>query len=161
MDERSTHIDSTGKAKQIVVWEDRYATGIEMVDEQHQMLVVLTNELYAACLTGSEAKEAVFKKAMSRMVEYVRKHFAEEQQLLERIKYPMFLEHKKEHDTLVKNILEAAKDHDEGKIFTPNNFVRTLRDWVFDHIGISDRLYANYVAEQRRQGLLSDQLLNG
>ena len=161
MEERSTHIGGTGKAKQIVVWEDRYATGIEMIDEQHKMLVVLTNELYEACLTGSEAKEAMFKKAMGRMVDYVRKHFAEEQLLLERIKYPMFLEHKQEHETLVKNILEAAKEHDEGKIFTANNFVRTLRDWVFGHIGVTDRLYANYVAEQKRQGLLSDQQLNG
>jgi len=161
MEERSTHLGGDGKHKQLVVWEDRYATGVQQVDEQHQRLVILTNELYEACLTGNEEKEAVFKTAMSRMVDYVREHFAAELVILERIKYPRFHEHKQQHATLVQDILEAVKEHDEGKPFVPNNFVRTLKDWVFGHIAIYDRLYADYVADQKKKGLLSDQQING
>jgi len=161
MEERSAYIGSPENAKQLVVWEDRYATGVEEVDEQHQRLVVLTNELYEACLTGNEEKEAMFKTAMSRMVDYVREHFAAELVILERINYPRFQEHKQQHATLVQNILEAVKEHDEGKPFVPNNFVRTLKDWVFGHIAIYDRLYADYVVDQKKKGLLSIQQING
>jgi hemerythrin len=60
-----------------------------------------------------------------------------------------------QHDTLVRKILETVKDYDEGKRFVPRHFVMTLKDWVFSHIAISDKMYADYFAEQIRKGLLS------
>jgi hemerythrin len=140
----------------IVFWENKYATGIEVIDTQHKKLIDITNELYRACLSRSRTLDAVFKESMSRMVEYVRYHFTEEQELLQRIGYPKALEHKRQHDTLIKQILEAAKDYDSGKKFVPNTFVRTLRDWVFGHIAVSDKIFSDYINEQKRKGLLSE-----
>ena len=141
----------------IVTWDDKFATGIELIDNQHRQLVHLTNELYRACRMGNETLQTVFKESMGRMVDYVRFHFRAELEILQSIQYPDYAAHKNEHDTLVKNILDAAKDHNEGKKFIPNSFVRTLKDWVFGHIAVTDRLYALYVADQKRKGLLSDQ----
>ena len=143
----------------IVAWDDKFATGIELIDTQHMELVELTNKLYQACLSGDEG--AVFKEAMSRMVNYVRFHFGAEQQLLERIRYPAYADHKKEHEKLIKQILDAVKASGQGKNFVANNFVRTLKDWIFSHIMITDRMYANYVADQKKKGLLTDQMING
>ena len=138
----------------IVSWSDLYATGIAQIDKQHKELVSLTNQLYQACLEGKP--EAAFKEAMSRMVEYVRFHFTEELRLLEEIKFPKFSEHKRQHDTLIIEILEAVKEFNDGKKYIPNNFVRILKEWVFGHIAISDQTYATFVAEQRKNGLLAD-----
>ena len=145
----------------LVVWSESYATGIELIDNQHRELVNLTNHLYKACLTGEDAVKTVFKEAMSRMVEYVRFHFSAELEILARIHYPGYPEHKKQHDELVQKILEAAQDYNEGKKFIANQFVRTLKDWVFSHIAIYDKVYAAYVAEQKTKGLLTDQMLGG
>jgi hemerythrin len=146
----------------LVVWDDKYATGIKLIDSQHKELFSLTNELFHACLHGDEAyKGGVFKETMSRVVEYVRFHFGAEQELLQRINYPDYQEHKKQHDTLVLKILASVKDYNEGKNFVPNHFVRTLRDWILSHIALSDKLYAAYIAAQRKKGLLSDQVING
>ena len=150
-------IETTASDVSIVSWEPKYATGIELIDVQHRQLVVLTNELYKACRMGDTALQTVFKDAMSSMVEYVRFHFSAELDLLQCIKYPGFAAHKKEHDNLIKNILEAAKDYNVGKKFIPNSFVRTLKDWVFGHIAVSDRLYALYISEQKKKGLLNNQ----
>jgi len=144
---------------EIVIWEDKYATGIELIDNQHRRLVELTNQLYLACLAGDEALSTVFKDAMSRMVEYVRFHFSAELKLLNAIDYPDYHNHKKMHDNLVQDILDAAKDYSEGKRFVPNNFVHTLKDWVFGHIAVYDKIYAAYVAEQKRKGDLTDKML--
>ena len=146
--------------KEIVTWGESYATGIELIDYQHKELVKLTNQLYQACLAGNEVVEAVFKAAMSKMVDYVRFHFTAELELLKRIDYPDYNSHKKQHDTLVMNILEASKEYGDGKRFTPNNFVRTLKDWVFGHIAVSDKFYAAYVSEQKDKGLLTDEQIN-
>jgi hemerythrin len=127
-----------------------------VLDTQHKKLIDITNELYRACLSRSQTLDAVFKESMGHMVEYVRYHFTAEQELLQRIGYPKALEHKMQHDTLIKQILEAAENYGKGKKFVPNTFVRTLRDWVFGHIAVSDQIFSDYIREQKRKGLLSD-----
>jgi len=145
--------------EELVSWSDKYATGIELIDSQHHQLVDLTNELYRACLSGGDERLAVFKDAMSRMVEYVRFHFTAELKLLAAIKYPDYNSHKKMHNDLVEEILAASNKYDDGKKFIPNIFVRTLKDWVFGHIAVYDKIYAAYVAEQKRSGVLTDKML--
>jgi len=147
------------KKPDIVVWENKYSTGIELIDNQHKQLVELTNELYLACYAGEEALSTVFKDAMSRMVEYVRFHFTAELKLLSAINYPDYHNHKKMHDDLVHDILDAAKDFNEGKRFVPNNFIHTLKDWIFGHIAVYDKIYAAYIAEQLRLGQLTDKTI--
>ena len=148
--------------QEIITWGEKYATGIGLIDEQHKELVNLTNKLYLACLSGGDkAVGVVFKEAMSRMVEYVRFHFSAEQTLLKQINYPDYKDHKQKHDTLIRDILDAAKEYDEGKKFVPHNFVRTLKDWVFGHIAVYDKQYSFFVIDQKRKGLLSDQQING
>jgi len=145
----------------IVVWDEKYATGIPLIDSQHKELFSLTNELFRACLGGDIALQGVFKETMGRMVDYVRFHFSAEQDLLQKINYPDYQEHKKQHDTLVVKILEAVKEYSEGKKLVPNQFVRTLKDWILSHIAHYDKLYASYIAAQKKSGLLSDKEVDG
>jgi hemerythrin len=140
----------------IIEWSNVYKTGINKIDEQHKELVKLTNELYSACLSNPGALQTVFKDAMSRMVEYVKFHFTAELEILSRINYPDFPEHKKQHDELIHKILGAVKDYSEGKKFVPNNFVRTLKDWIFSHIAVYDKNYSLYIVSQKNKGLLAD-----
>ena len=145
----------------LVTWSELFAVGIDLIDNQHRELVNLTNQLYKACTTSEETLSVLFKDHLHSMVEYVRFHFTAELKLLERIKYPDYQEHKKQHDQLVIQILEAAKEFEGGKKLVPNHFVRTLKDWVFGHIGIYDQQYAAYVREQKHKGLLTDAEING
>ena len=144
----------------IVTWSNKYETGIDLIDNQHKELVILTNALYNACLDGKEQTDNVFKKAMGKMVDYVKYHFSMELVMLKNIKYPGYNEHKKQHDSLIENILAAAKEYGTGKQFVPNNFVRTLRDWVFGHIAVYDKAYSIYICDQKRKGLLFDEQIN-
>ena len=145
----------------LVAWSEMYRTGIKTIDEQHKELVNLTNELYRACLKRDNDLPVVFKNKMSRMVEYVKVHFSEELEILARVKYPDYTEHRLQHIQLIRNILDAAKSYEEGKNFVPNQFVRTLKDWIFGHIAISDKKYSFYIEEQKRKGLLTDEQITG
>jgi hemerythrin len=145
----------------LVSWSDVYKTGIELIDNQHKELVNLTNELYKACLTGNDTLQTVFLEAMSRMVEYVKFHFSAEVEILERINFPESAEHKRQHNELIKKILETSKEHNEGKKFVPNAFVRTLKDWIVSHIAVYDKNYALFIASQKSKGLLTDAQITG
>jgi len=152
---------NTNDNTDMVIWEEKYAIGIHLIDSQHKELFSLTNELFRACLGEEDTLESVFKETMERMVAYVRFHFGAEQELLERVKYPDYHEHVKQHETLIREILESVKEYNYGKKFVPNQFVRILRDWILSHIAHYDKLYAIYIATQKGNGLLSDKEING
>jgi hemerythrin len=159
---KSDYLDPRNTGPAIIVeWDEKYSTGIELIDSQHKQLVHLTNELYQACMGGDEELGTVFKEAMGRMVEYVRFHFGAEQEMLQRIKYPNYTEHVKLHTDLIKQIIEASNNFNKGKHFIANRFVMTLRDWILGHIGYYDKVYAAYVADQKKKGLLTDQQITG
>jgi len=143
-----------------LTWDESFKIGIALIDKQHKELVGYINQLYRACLAGNDAVAPAFKEAMSHMVDYVRLHFNTEQELLKRINYPSFNEHKKQHDELIKDILITAKNYRDGKKFVPHNFVRTLRDWVLSHIAVHDKAYSTYIHEQIGKGKITKQHLN-
>ena len=143
----------------IVSWEPKYSVGIKLINDQHMELIKLTNALYKACLSRDKSVAVVFKESMSHMVEYVRYHFNAEVSLLERVGYPNHYEHKKQHEALIREILIAVKNYEEGNKLAPNVFVRTLKEWVFGHIAICDQAYAAYIHENLKKGLITEDQL--
>jgi len=152
-------IENKSGNAEIVVWDNKYLTGIDIIDAQHKQLIVLTNKLFEACLTNEDVLQTVFKEAMSSMVLYVRSHFEFELKILQLINYPDYPNHKKQHDSLIKDILAAVKNYNEGKKFVPNHFVRTLRDWIITHIAVYDKKYSVYAWEQVKKGILTEKTL--
>ncbi|MDR1618463.1 MAG: bacteriohemerythrin [Treponema sp.] len=130
---------------QIVEWDESYSLGIPIIDRQHKKLIDMTNTLYKGCLAGDGAAQTWFMRTIHDAVEYVRYHFTTEEKLLQRIGYPEFAAHKKQHEDFVRKIIEEVQSFNDGKRFVPNNFVRFLRDWVLAHIAVSDKLYAKYL----------------
>jgi hemerythrin len=138
-----------------VEWEDRYALGIPIVDEQHKELLALTNALYQACRQGDETARLQFKEAVHSTVDYVKFHFSAEEKILERVKYPAIAKHKQEHEGFVKKVLEEVKSFESGKTFIPNAFARFLRDWILTHIALSDKEYTEYITRLKKAGELT------
>ena len=138
---------------EIVTWDQSYITGIELFDSQQREIFNITNQLYNACLDGRDQAALVFKETMSHMVDYVRFHFSAEQEVMKKADYPDYNNHKLQHDLFIKDIITAANEFDCGKIFTPNSFVRTLKDWIHGHIAYYDQGYAVFLADQKSKGL--------
>jgi hemerythrin len=135
-----------------IEWDQRYSVGIPKIDDQHKELVRLTNELYDSCMLDDEAMTAQFKSTLSSLVHYVTEHFGAEERLLQRVGYPHYAEHKKEHESFVKKMLDDMKLFRDGKAFVPNNFVRFLRDWTLSHIAVSDKQYSEFLFSLKKQG---------
>jgi hemerythrin len=143
------------KDANLVEWDDQYLIGIPRIDEQHKKLIDMTNELYLGCLKGDDAAKVYFLKTIHEAVDYVRFHFSTEEKILGRINYPDFTAHKKEHEDFAREIIQQVQAFQQGKKFVPNVFVRFLRDWVLAHIAVSDKRYAKYLADMKKQGLLA------
>ena len=127
-----------------ITWNSSYEVGIYSVDAQHKHLVDLTNQLYRACTGEQYALANEFRSVMKELVDYVMFHFKDEERIMQEVNYPDFKEHKQKHEQFVKEILASVDAYRNGKQFVPNSFVRFLRDWLFDHILIDDKAWAQY-----------------
>jgi hemerythrin len=138
----------------LVEWDDRYSVNIQLIDDQHKELINLTNSLYKGCLSGDETARSYFMETIRGTVDYVKYHFSAEEKMLENLKYPDFAQHKREHESFIKQILEDVERFQEGRKFVPNVFVRFLKDWILTHIAVQDKKYSKYIFDLKREGLL-------
>ncbi|MCL2192588.1 MAG: bacteriohemerythrin [Treponema sp.] len=137
-----------------IPWEDRFAVGIPLVDNQHKELLNLANALHDTCRQGKEFVPEGFKKTAGAAVEYVKVHFSTEEKIMERVNYPGMAEHKAEHQKFVRKVLEEVRNFEDGVSFVPNRFVAFLKDWILSHIALMDKKMADYVLDLAKRGLL-------
>jgi len=140
--------------KIIVAWQNSYSVGIRLVDEQHKELINLTNKLFVSCMAGQERSRQIFLDTIHSTVDYVGYHFGTEEKVMERINYPGYKEHKKEHTDFVREVFDKVEEFNSGKIFVPLSFVYFLRDWVLHHIAVSDRKLGDFLQAMHRSGML-------
>lgn len=129
----------------IVEWDERYSVGIQLIDDQHQELLRLINNFCLACAMDDEGAKTNFMLMIHGLVNYIKYHFAAEEQLLERIKYPDSAAHSRQHKEFIRDILERIENFQRGRAFSLKNFARYIKDWMLTHIALIDKKYATYI----------------
>lgn len=129
-----------------IQWNARYSVGIKEVDTQHNKLLGYINDLHDAMKTG-QAKD-VMGTIIQNLIKYTTTHFSLEEKLLSENNYPAYLAHKKEHDDFVRKVLEFQKSFQTGSTSLSIDMLNFLRDWLLNHIAVSDRKYSLYLNEK-------------
>jgi hemerythrin len=127
--------------KDFIEWLDEYSVGIPKVDEQHKSLVRMINELYTGCNQGREKANEIFRKTIKGLVEYVQLHFKTEEELFTKYGYPenSYRSHKNEHEQFIIKVSEMLNDFKENRIFTLDDIINFLKDWLLNHIAMVDK----------------------
>jgi hemerythrin-like metal-binding protein len=128
----------------LITWQDDYSVHFKVIDDQHQGLVKMTNELLEACNRGGAAADSAFMKTIHSAVEYAQVHFYTEEKYMKQANYPELEAHQAEHKLFVAKVLSAVKDFECGKACAENLAV-FLRDWLLNHIAGTDKKYAPYL----------------
>ena len=113
-------------------WSKSYETGIKKIDEEHQMLIQLINELEDA-MTSGKSKQTM-GQVLKNLVEYVKCHFKDEEKVMEKIGYDELERHKVLHKDLVNQVAGILIDLKNGKVWTPQELIGFLQNWVLCHI---------------------------
>ena len=137
-----------------VEWNTRLTFGIRLIDDQHEKLVNLTNNLHLACLESQETANRYFIEVAREAVKYVHYHFSTEEQVMLFLRYPHYLTHKKEHEIFVKEILRQTQMFSDQKNLVPNRYVQFLKDWVLSHIAVCDKSLAEYILNEQNNDKL-------
>jgi hemerythrin-like metal-binding protein len=124
------------------------------LDGQHQHLEEVLKGFEAAVLEAAPVEQVYAR--FSALVEETRRHFASEEQLMQRDGYEGRSSHTRQHQHLLRCLGFIRNEYTEWKIRPDQAVVDFLWRWLNDHISISDREYAEYVRTLVTTSSLSD-----
>ena len=127
-------------------WHNEYSVQIGSVDAQHKVLFGLAQELFTAMNAGRS--KAALARILDRLVQYTQVHFAHEERLMQKHRYPAFQAHKAEHEALIRKVLEFQQEFQQGKVTISVQLLQFLRDWLEKHIKGSDQRYSPFLRQQ-------------
>jgi len=126
-------------------WMDELMLGIEPFDNEHIVLFRLIDDVNEAL--KARLGDAVLNSILGELENYAATHFRNEEVFLEEISYPRRGEHIAQHLKFTNDIAGFRLDLFENKLGLPVKVVNYLRDWLYNHIKIKDKDYANFVKE--------------
>lgn len=125
-----------------VLWNESYSVGLNHIDDQHKRLVEVLNKVYESFIDQTIGKK--LDEIINELIDYTKYHFKTEEELFEKSEYPDAEEHIKEHRGFVEKIEDFKAKLDEGKTSLTFQLMNFLRNWLLNHIAVSDQAYAGY-----------------
>ncbi|SHJ91028.1 hemerythrin [Hathewaya proteolytica DSM 3090] len=132
------------------IWSKELETGNTQIDGEHKQLIQAINDLLAACSSGKGRSE--IEHTVDFLNQYTKTHFAHEQVLQIKSKYPDFVNHKRYHDEFIKVV-----DNITGRLKTEGATVqlvaeinKQLGNWLVNHIKREDTKVAKHIKEQNK-----------
>ena len=124
-------------------WTDAYRVNIAVLDRQHQKLFEIVNELDQALKNGNG--ESAVDAILQKLVEYALVHFASEESLMHKHRYPALFTHRTQHEMFRKKVAQFLEDHRAGKSGVPVLLLFFMQDWLRQHVLRTDKLYSAYL----------------
>ena len=122
-------------------------TGNALIDSEHRQLFEAINNLMEACETG-KGRDSIAKTA-DFLLNYVNKHFGDEEKLQTSSKYPGYPAHKNFHEGYKQKLRETAMDIEKnGPTIASLGKLNSVVAILVSHIRIEDKKLAAHVKSQ-------------
>lgn len=105
----------------------------------------MLNELYDAFLRKEHGNKT--GEIITRLTDYAIMHFNLEEGYFGRFNYDKKLEHVLEHKNFVEKVESFKVDYNKHKISLTFTIISFLRDWLLNHIMVSDKKYVQCFKE--------------
>ncbi len=124
----------------LITWGPMLSVGVKEIDEQHQRLIALVNELNDAMQSGQG--KAKLGAVLGELVRYTVYHFGTEERLMEKHHYELTIAHRAEHRKLVEDVGAFKAKFESGNAMISAELMNFLRDWLSRHILGTDKKLA-------------------
>jgi hemerythrin len=136
-----------------IAWDQKYATGIRAIDNDHKFLFTLANELHASLeehgrnsIEDIDSNPHEIGLALANLQHYAEEHFAREERFLLDGLYPDTMAHIAKHRNFKNTVLALRKIHREHPSqIDPQKLSDYLADWLTGHILKADRDFVPYL----------------
>jgi hemerythrin len=132
-------------------WDDRYTTGVDIVDEQHRKLIEFTSQIYSFGATTLQARECL--NTVKNVVTYAADHFATEERMMSVMKDEGIESHRTEHTEFMNKAITVAAEFEKTGIIDIRGLATFLARWIHSHILKTDKVT---FARMTKAGLTND-----
>jgi hemerythrin len=129
-----------------IEWDDSLSVGVELIDEQHKMLIQKLKDLSDALDEGREFNKIM--KTLDFMIDYTDFHFSTEEKHMAEHDYPGLEDQQNQHEhfkVTLNHILEDFKEEGPTKALATSINV-FLVNWLINHIMGTDLKLGKFFA---------------
>lgn len=126
-------------------WDDSLSVGVRSLDQQHQKLIDMINQLHDA-MKERKAKEQL-SSIIKGLVDYTTRHFADEERYFDKFNYPDAAAHKQDHQKFVKEVQDFKTKFEKENLALSIQIMNFLKDWLVKHIKGADQKYKKCFAD--------------
>lgn len=127
----------------LLTWSDDYLVGVQSLDNQHNVLFNLLNELDDALISGQAPNMVV--PMLRKLLNYTRGHFSAEEAMMAAAGFPGLAQHRIQHRNLTKRVEEFEARFERGESTAELQLLSFLRDSVARHIQDADKEYGPWM----------------
>lgn len=121
-------------------WSSSFKSGHPVIDQQHSELFDIGNELITA-VQGRKPK-ADIELLLHKLVEHIREHFATEEEVLARTRFPLSAQHMEIHRELLERAQDLKDWYRAGQLAVGDLVGFIAHDVIADHIIKEDLKFA-------------------
>ena len=126
----------------LINWNENMSVDVEKIDQQHQKLVAMINDLNDA-MKQRRGNETI-GQIVGGLMGYTATHFKTEETYFDQFGYPEADQHKKEHTEFVQKVSEFKDGFDGGKLGLSIEVIQFLSNWLKNHIMGTDKKYTQF-----------------
>ncbi len=121
-----------------IEWKDSYKIGIAEIDEQHEHVFKLTNEIIAA------DSMTALRPLIMMLFKHTREHFELEETLMRKHHMPDLEVHVEGHNKLLNRLSLLSMDVGKGHM-NKRAIVELMSDWALNHVTREDAKITAYL----------------
>ncbi len=131
-----------------IEWNDSYSVGIDLIDEQHKMLILRIKDLSEA-VKHARGLEKILK-TLDFLIDYTEFHFSTEERHMKKLDYPGLVPHKQQHEEFTFTLDRLVEDFEQdGATEALSNSINTfLINWLVKHIESIDKKFGKFLQEK-------------
>ena len=125
------------------IWNSRYNTGIQIIDEQHQEIFRIVDRLRQQVQEG--ASRTLVESLLEDLVACSERHFATEESFMAKVRYPDLTSHVAEHVSMLTSLHELLtryRDSHEAMALMVPTF---MEGWLKHHISDGDFGFVSFM----------------
>jgi hemerythrin len=128
--------------KNNIIWQDSYKTGNKIIDQQHEKLFELANQVVDPA--NDPQKTHLNLLALQH---YVKVHFADEEKIMQQYSIPDYSAHVAEHRDLLRQLDEIGTEIITNELRV-DEIMKRMQSWLFDHFVKRDLSLAKYLRDE-------------
>lgn len=132
----------------MIQWNGSLTVGVELIDEQHKMLIQRLNNMSKAI--ESKQGPGEISKTLSFLIEYTHFHFSVEEKHMKANNYPGLEHHLTQHEEFRSTLANLEKEfEEEGATQILADSIDTfLVNWLIKHISEVDLAFGTFLKEK-------------